>query len=291
VAGDSAVSAISETTSQRGIAPTYAAWTSAGGDRLSFFQEVLLDGIRLLGPGAADADIVLSGMASANIGLLELPYKELPVRADGSDLLCSRLEASTAFPHRLLLVSGVRSSRDVMRGEETQLAGCPAVQGAHRFIFPGTHSKHILVRGPLAVDCQTYMTGELFALLARHSLIAKSVVENTTAHPDAFAQGVADGAEGNLLQRAFLVRTNQLFNRLTPQQNYHYLSGLLIGSEFKTLLENDIPLTVIGNALQNSQYATAASILGLAGVRTLDSATISIRGQRIIWRHRIGKES
>jgi 2-dehydro-3-deoxygalactonokinase len=224
-------------------------------------------------------------MASANIGLRELPYKELPIRADGSDLYCTWFAASVAFPHRLLLVSGVRSARDVMRGEETQLAGCPPVEGVHRFVFPGTHSKHILVDGQLAVDFQTYMTGEFFALLSRHSLLAKSVTENASAHPEAFARGVAEGAESGLLHSAFRVRTHQLFGVLNPHQNYHYLSGLLIGSELGSIVADRIPITIVGDASQVGQYHTAAAVLGLSAARTLDAGSVSIKGQCVVWSH------
>ena len=297
---------VAETASDRGIAATYAAWQEGGaagdsgdsgdsgassGSRAAFYLDVLSDGIRLLGPGAAGVDIVLSGMASANIGLRELPYKELPIRADGSDLLCARLEASSSFPHRILLISGVRSARDVMRGEETQLAGCPPAEGPHRYIFPGTHSKHILVRDGNVLDFQTYMTGEFFALLSRQSLLARSVTENVSAYPGAFAQGVADGAGANLLRSAFWVRTNQLLDRLHPLQNYHYLSGLLIGSELGSLSSDNIPITIVGNVLQTEQYAAAASVLGLTHVHALEGSPVSIKGQCLIWNHFIRQDS
>ena len=281
----SAGTVIAETASDRGIAAIFSEWSAAGGPRDSFYLSVLSDAIALLGPEAAGCDIVLSGMASANIGLRELPYKDLPVRTDGSDLHTSIISASVSFPHRLLLISGVRSARDVMRGEETQLAGCPAVEGAHRFIFPGTHSKHIHVQGNTVVDFSTFMTGEFFALLSRQSLLSKSVTENVSLQPEAFERGVADGAGADLLRSAFWVRTNQLFEQLTPLQNYHYLSGLLIGSELGGLSADDVPGTIVGNALQNKQYVAAASVLGLTDVRALDASLISIKGQCLIQMH------
>ena len=54
-----------------------------------------------------------------------------------------------------------------MRGEETQIAGAlallPDFDGV--FCLPGTHSKWAHVSAGEVVSFQTYMTGELFALL------------------------------------------------------------------------------------------------------------------------------
>jgi 2-dehydro-3-deoxygalactonokinase len=106
------------------------------------------------------------------------------------------------------------------------------------YIFPGTHSKHVQVRSGRVVDFQTYMTGEFFGLLSEMSLLSGSVEKNDslgeTGHADAFRKGVRDAAGSNLLHAAFRVRTNDLFGRLSAKANFHYLSGLLIGTELRT---------------------------------------------------------
>ena len=64
-----------------------------------------------------DVPVVISGMASSTIGLRELPYKPLPFAADGSDLVAEILAPTVDFKHATLLISGVSSTDDVMRGE------------------------------------------------------------------------------------------------------------------------------------------------------------------------------
>ncbi len=66
----------------------------------------------------------------------------------GSDLHVKIIGASDEFKHEILLISGAKTSSDVMRGEETQLAGCEKVNDKEEriFIFPGTHSKACLVK-------------------------------------------------------------------------------------------------------------------------------------------------
>src|SRR3546814_14199624 len=84
-------------------------------------------------------------MASSSLGIEELPYATLPFSLSGNGAVTRKFEASADFPHEILLISGLRSEQDVMRGEETQLLGL-AAQGmlpADNAIclFPGTHSK------------------------------------------------------------------------------------------------------------------------------------------------------
>ncbi|MEO7414985.1 MAG: 2-dehydro-3-deoxygalactonokinase, partial [Opitutaceae bacterium] len=80
-------------------------------------------------------------------------------------------EASADFAHDLLMISGVRDPTDLMRGEEVQLVGAlanaRAVAGHRLLVFPGTHSKQVEVNGVRAISVRTYMTGELFDLMAR----------------------------------------------------------------------------------------------------------------------------
>ncbi len=77
------------------------------------------------------------------------------------------------------------------------------------YIFPGTHSKHIIVKDGAVVAFTTYMTGEFFALLSKQSILHTSVEKHTDSAPSAsFMNGVEDATKGNLLHLAFMVRTN-----------------------------------------------------------------------------------
>jgi 2-dehydro-3-deoxygalactonokinase len=83
------------------------------------------------------------------------------------------------------------------------------------------------------------MTGEFFDLLTTHSILAASVSAGgdfeQAENRDSFLEGVKCGQTANLLHASFLVRTNQVLKKMPPQQNYHYLSGLLIGAELKDI--------------------------------------------------------
>ncbi|MEP7253544.1 MAG: 2-dehydro-3-deoxygalactonokinase, partial [Ginsengibacter sp.] len=172
-----------EVCSEMGIAYVFENWNSIGKpeqERLSFYQAILGEEIKKLEKNMSERldglAVIISGMASANIGMKNLPYKVLPFSISGGDLGVEFINSTKDFNHNTLLVSGVRSDNDVMRGEETQLIG--SVTGSNDeelYIFPGTHSKHMTVRNGQVNEFKTYMTGEVFSLLSTKSILSKSI--------------------------------------------------------------------------------------------------------------------
>jgi len=109
--------------------------------------------------------------------------------------------------------------------------------GRHLVCLPGTHSKHVEVEDGRIERFHTAMTGELFDVLCRHSLLGRLMQFPAPHDPGAFATGVDDASKaGDLLAHLFAVRTKGLFADLEPSALPSYLSGLLIGHEL-----NDLP--------------------------------------------------
>src|SRR5450755_18208 len=86
-------SVLVETVSDQGISATFTLWKQSGSSeesRLLFYLNILKNQIDILehlsGFSLKEEDLVISGMASSNIGMMELPYKEVPFHVDGSDL-------------------------------------------------------------------------------------------------------------------------------------------------------------------------------------------------------------
>jgi 2-dehydro-3-deoxygalactonokinase len=145
-----------------------------------------------------------------------------------------------------ILISGLCTAEDVMRGEETQMIGLGAGEDNHHttiHIFPGTHSKHIRVIDEKIIGFSTYMTGEMFQLISENSMLREAVTAGGAAQEpgngEAFDEGIHRALSSNLLHSLFSVRVNQLFAQKSREQNYHYLSGLLIGTELKDLVEKN----------------------------------------------------
>jgi 2-dehydro-3-deoxygalactonokinase len=147
---------------------------------------------------------------------------------------------------------------------ETLLAGCNTEPGKNElFIFPGTHSKHVMVKNGVADSVATYMTGEFFALLSKHSILSGSIQQQESdMDPGFFEKGIMDGSEMNLLNAVFRVRVNHLFKKVTATENFHYLSGLLIGAELSAVKGKEIDLitVVAGEGLMN-KYRSGLTLL------------------------------
>jgi 2-dehydro-3-deoxygalactonokinase len=290
---------LAEVTNQQGIAATFEEWKNAGGDRLAFYRAFLGRQMDQLQAQAhhplKDLPVILSGMASSGLGMMELPYKTVPFGMTGEDLGRISIPPVADFPHQILLVSGVRTADDVMRGEEVQLVGClpPTEKEGRMYLFPGTHSKHVWVSDGQALGFTTYMTGEFFHLLSTKSVLAGSVSAagpaTTGSSPAAgtpspaslsaaFDRGVKDSVNSSLLHNSFLVRTNQLFGRWSGTENYNYLSGLLIGEELKQLANLHTPVTVVSTGPLAGYYQAACGQLGVTDIKTFDADQALIKG-------------
>lgn len=267
---------VQELSTTQGIAATHKQWQNEGNkdNRIAFYRSVMETHIKALeeqlGEALTGLPIVFSGMISSSVGMIELPYKELPFLADGSDLLVTKIEALPDFPHDLVIISGATTGKDVLRGEETLLAGCGIIKTntEQLFIFPGTHSKHIRVKNGWAKDFKTYMTGEVFDLLSNKSILAGAVEKDPVELPASgnshFDEGIHEGAAANLLNSFFNVRTSQLFNKRKPKENYHYLSGLLIGAELKSIAEKPpASITLVCDEKIKNSYCRGLQLLRL----------------------------
>lgn len=292
---------LAEVHHDNGIATTNAKWQNSARDenRFSFFASVIASGIGVLEGKKqvplSGVPVILSGMASSTLGMIQLPYKQMPFNIDGSDLIVEHVEASNEFNHDVFIISGVCSNDDVMRGEETQLVG--AVEGDSNaetvYIFPGTHSKQIAVKDGIAHDFRTYMTGEIFSLLSKHSTLRESLADATqgitSSYNTDFISGVRDSANSNLLNQLFHVRSRFLLDKCGPAQNKSYLSGLLIGNEVHELSRREMEKVVIVSSAMGHHYKQAMQVLNIAApVSLVSDSDVAIRGQFRIVSHALG---
>jgi len=150
----------------------------------------------------------------------------------------------------------------VMRGEEVQIFGALQLAGrdSATLVLPGTHSKWVQVQGGRVTQLQTFMTGEVFALMSQHSILGKTLDLQGAYDEAAFLQGIDQSQQaGSVLHHLFAVRTLGLFERLSPTQLSSYLSGLLIGEELRAqAVSNDAgPLILIGSVALTLRYTLA----------------------------------
>ncbi|MDO6470463.1 2-dehydro-3-deoxygalactonokinase [Maribacter sp. 1_MG-2023] len=210
-------------------------------EQFDYFYNTLIGLIDNLPVAYQNNLIVISGMASSSIGMFEMDYADIPFSITGKGLHWKLFNNLTSSD--VLLISGVRDVVDVMRGEEAQVIGLNTTITKYEkgiLILPGTHSKHVYFDTNEIVGFKTYMTGELFELLSKNSILSNSVNEQqwSTVSEKAFLKGLHSGFRKELTAHLFTIRANDILNGTSKNEGFYFLSGLLIGDEL-SYIEND----------------------------------------------------
>jgi 2-dehydro-3-deoxygalactonokinase len=224
-----------------------------------------------------DAPLLACGMVGSQHGWREAPYAPCPVAIDALARRSTVAHGSDGL--RMRIIPGVCLAAepdvaDVMRGEETQIAG---LLGAHpelvarcRVVLPGTHSKWVEVRDGCIVSFRTCMTGELFSVLRDHSVLGRLMPPAPDFHAEAFDEALRrsrDDAGLGLSWDLFSVRARALMRQLEAAALPDYLSGLLVGHEVAGALRaatDDEPLALVGDPVLCDRYKRALQLFGRA---------------------------
>src|SRR6185436_3238199 len=122
--------------------------------------------------------VVVCGMAVARQGWVEAGYVDTPARLA---LIPERAVPVPGQTHDIRILPGIAQrdpkAPDVMRGEETQLLGALGVDAAGEAVvcMPGTHSKWVRANGGTVDRFATFMTGELFDVISRETILSHAV--------------------------------------------------------------------------------------------------------------------
>lgn len=233
-------------------------------------------------------EVVACGMVGARQGWREAPYAEVPCAPQAMARVI-RPEVSDARL-RVSIIPGLcqRSPADVLRGEETQIAGLLAEWPDYHGLvcLPGTHSKWAEVRGGQVLGFQTFMTGELFALLSGQSVLRHGMQGDHHLDLPAFDAGLRAAAERPLLGALFGLRAESLLEGLAPAAARSRLSGLLIGQELAGLPEHwqALPVCVIGDGEAAERYRHALATLSIAA-QTLGAEQVTLAGLAAAHQH------
>jgi 2-dehydro-3-deoxygalactonokinase len=275
---------IAEVRDPFGIKPIFD--KAAGAPRENLFSEFLRQKLNELRPTHSPLPLLISGMASSTIGWKELSYAHTPFPLDGTALRFEKLNWSKPpWLGETFLISGLATDRDMMRGEETQILGIMADRAETDcvLILPGTHSKHVQIKNRIVTDFQTFMTGELFEVLSKHSVLRATLdPEAAVQADDAFREGVQAVSQNGLPASLFSVRARGVLAKISGHANKNFLSGLLIGSELsqvrgRVLLAAPGPLADL--------YADAMKVLARVDWESLPAHEVEnavVRGQAFI---------
>ena len=260
------------------------------------YPQVLADHAQTLG-AAPDTPAIVCGMAGSRQGWCEAAYLPLPLDlaelAAGSRLVDGQAREIRILPGAMLTAP---DRADVMRSEETQIAGLRARGHTDCDIcMPGTHTKWVTLESGRIADFSTTMTGEVFSMMEQHSILRHSIDANLDAltpdMPD-FIAGVAQGldAPAQLVTRLFGLRAAVLAGGHVNVRAR--LSGLLIGADVGAMVERrsgrmqGAKIILVGGNPLGASYRVALEMAGFA-VDEHDGEALAIEGlvaaARTIW--------
>ncbi len=234
---------------------------------------------------APDLPVLICGMAGARQGWAEAPYAALPAPVAAIAGMALHLADDLSGGRDIHILPGLArrdpARPDVMRGEETQLLGL-ALSGVEGLVcLPGTHCKWAELARGAVVDFRSYMTGEIFDLLSRQSVLRHAMPDsrNLDADSPAFTGAVAEtlADPGRAFAALFALRAGSLLGYGSPADAMARLSGLLIGAEIgqQQAARPMQSVVLVGQAGLGPLYAAA---LGRAGVAvTLADAELATR--------------
>jgi 2-dehydro-3-deoxygalactonokinase len=222
---------------------------------------------------ARDLPVVICGMAGARQGWVEAPYVHVPATPAETFGSAIRVPGTT---RDIRIIPGMAQADadapDVMRGEETQLAGLEAVEGSRLVCMPGTHSKWVGMEDGTVAGFQTFMTGELFSVLSGHSILlhatgAPPASFDPTSKSFAAAIRTAFHDGHGFATNLFRVRAGSLLSGTDREHASATLSGLLIGAEIGAATARfghpAQPVALIASGAMAELYAAALEAVDL----------------------------
>lgn len=243
------------------------------------------DAVEAIRTRLGDRPMLLAGMVGSNRGWHEAPYLACP-----SGVCDLAKQLMWVEPNRVAIVPGLsfvdRQHADVMRGEEVQLFGLAKLDHAFStstICHPGTHTKWARLEAGCVTHFHTAMTGEIFALLRKHSVLAPVLREPVTTE-GAFQSGVERTFGGaQLTAELFSIRARILLSLMDESDGASFASGLVIGSDVRAAagFAPDDEAIVLGRPELTRLYAAAMRHCGLAA-REIDGAEAFVAGAQAI---------
>jgi 2-dehydro-3-deoxygalactonokinase len=184
-------------------------------------------------------------MITSELGLEEVDHLEAPVHRDAL-VAAMRRRVDRALPVQVFLVPGVRSGdhdlahTDVMRGEETEIAGLLSLDWAHPpllYVSTGSHTKFVAIDAEARIAWSlTTLSGELLWALHRETILSELV------DPDAELSDVGSLEEGaalaerlGLSRALFVTRLLSRVRGAAPASCSAFVHGAVAGADIHSL--------------------------------------------------------
>lgn len=234
------------------------------------YESTLLDLVQDWLPDERATPVLVCGMAGSREGWKQAHYLPTPIKLPQQ---LSMVQVDIEDPRiSVQIVPGIKqtSQANVMRGEETQINGFLVQHSDYSgvLVLPGTHTKWVELMSGSLTQFSTAMTGELYEIMSRYSILRYSVATSEwhqQSFDDAFKHAI-EYPEGTAT-RLFELRADSLLNGRSPEQTNASLSAELIAMEFNAIREIFLPqdvkqIDIIGNSHLSKLYLRALELSG-----------------------------
>lgn len=220
--------------------------------------------------------IIACGMVGARQGWQEAPYAIVPTLP-----ALEFIKVNSKYKNiDMRIIAGVQQNQpaDVMRGEETQIAGFlnlnPDFAGI--ICLPGTHAKWVEIYDGQIIRFKTCLTGELFAILSQNSVLRHSMGRWDKQIFSQYVQ-LAFASPANALNNLFEIRADDLLHQ--QSNGIARLSATLIGAEIANMQDfwQDKHITLIGAGQLTQHYHDAFDELNINS-NIQDGSDLTLQG-------------
>lgn len=215
-------------------------------------------------------DVLACGMLGARGGWQEIGYRAVPCRPVDTAQLHRVSIADRQLSVRIVPGLSQHNPPDVMRGEETQLAGLVSAGVDDAVVcLPGSHSKWVRVTSGRVAAFRTALTGETFAALSNHTVLRQTLCGADARVDPEFDAAVREALRqpGRFLGMLFSLRSATLLEGVAPSAARERLSGWLIGLELagsEPFWRDAGCVQLIGEESLSRRYRRALDVLGIA---------------------------
>lgn len=202
--------------------------------------------------------ILASGMITSDRGLRELAHIPAPAGlAELHDAMhAENIPEISSLPIRFIrgvkLCGDTPESVDMMRGEETELAGIMESLGVVGekciCVLPGSHSKLIRTDSEGRITTfATMLTGEMMAALAKNTILRDAVdLSFVDTEEDYLTNGYTYAHERGINEALFKVRVLKNLLGASPCACYSFFIGAILQAEIDSILAAGADTVIIG---------------------------------------------
>ena len=232
------------------------------------------------------ACILASGMITSELGLIELPHLEAPagIAELHSNMAKVSFENISTIP--FVFIRGVKTATDklaefdMMRGEETELAGLISLGFGSKdcvYVLPGSHSKIISTDSLGRISSfSTMLTGEMIMALSQNTILKDAIDLGITDYDaDYLEQGYRFAKDEGINKALFKVRILKNKFKATPSKVVSFFIGIALADEIDAILSSSAESIVIGGKDQlKSATATLLSRLSDKKIITVPAEAV-----------------